>query len=74
MFVTAPAARAKTAWYESFENPQPSWQVEGGDARFEVPVHDRVQGVACTGEGCERLRVSGSGGTHVYFRHDVGRP
>jgi hypothetical protein len=74
VLLTTAAAHAESPWYESFEGPEPTWQPDGGDVRFEILVHDRVQGIASTGQGCERLRISGSGGTKVLFRHEVGRP
>ena len=63
-----------TPWYEGFEGPQPSWRPERGDARFEIRTHRRVRDEAFTGNGSEQVVISGTGGTHVYFRHDVARP
>jgi hypothetical protein len=66
-------ATAQTAWYEGFEGPDPSWKELGGNAAYQVDGHQRVRGVAYTGEGCEWIRVTGSGGSQIYFGHDVGR-
>jgi len=63
-----------SAWYEGFEGPQPSWRPAGGNAQHRVDLHQRIQGEAHTGSGCEVLRVEGSGGSVVYFSHDVGQP
>ena len=68
------AAWPQTASYQGFETPQTSWQPDLADARYQVLLHQRVQGDARTGQWCERLTISANGGTHVYFRHDVGRP
>jgi hypothetical protein len=68
------AAHGQTAWYEGFEGPQPSWRDAGGDARYRIQQHGRLQGEAHTGQGCERLTVVGNQGTCVYVSHEVGRP
>jgi hypothetical protein len=70
---SARPATAQTAWYEGFEGPDPSWKELGGNAAYQVDGHQRVRGVAYTGEGCEWIRVTGSGGSLIYFGHDVGR-
>ncbi len=67
-------AQPAPAWHEGFEGPEPSWQDAGGDARYRVVEHRRLQGDAHAGSGCEWLRVEADGGSHVYFAHDVGRP
>ena len=67
------SAQAQTAWYEGFEGPETSWRPAGGDAQHRMELHKRVQGEAHTGDGCERLRVAGLGGTRVYISHAVGR-
>lgn len=69
----APAG-GQTAWYEGFEGPQPSWRDAGGDAQYRIQQHQRLQGEAHTGGGCERLSVAGNQGTYVYLSHDVGQP
>jgi len=74
LVVGAGEARAQTPWYEGFEGPETSWHEAGGDAQFQVVLHRRVRGEAFTGEGCEHVAVSGTGGTYVYLSHDVGRP
>jgi hypothetical protein len=66
-------AAAQTAWYEGFEGPDPSWKELGGNVAYQVEGHQRVRGVAYTGEGCEWIRVTGSGGSQILFAHDVGR-
>ena len=70
----ARSACGQTPWYEGFEGPETSWRAAGGDAPFQVIKHQRIQGEAFTGDGCEILAISGTGGTSVYFGHDTGRP
>lgn len=65
---------AQSAWYEGFEGPQASWRDAGGSARYRVDAHQRIQGEAHTGRGCEWLRISGTMEGYVYFAHDVGHP
>jgi hypothetical protein len=68
------STHGQTAWYEGFEGPQPTWHDAGGDARYQIQEHRRLQGQAHTGEGCERLTVAGTQGTYAYLSHEVGRP
>ncbi|MBU4400662.1 MAG: hypothetical protein KKE86_15185, partial [Planctomycetes bacterium] len=70
----AGGANALGAWHEGFETPQTSWRDAGGDARYRILKHQRLQGDAHSGKGCEWLRLEGRGGSHVYVAHDVGRP
>ena len=53
---------------------QPSWH----DPRRRRPIpvlrHQRVQGVAHSGNGCEWLQLQADSGSLVYFAHDIGRP
>ncbi len=67
-------ARGTRAWHEGFETPQTSWRDIGGDARYRILKHQRLQGDAHSGKGCEWLRLEGRGGSRVYVAHDVGRP
>jgi len=67
-------ARGETPWYEGFEGPRPSWRSAGGDAPVQVLAHRRVRDEAATGDGCEHVAISASGGTQVYYAHEVGRP
>ena len=67
-------AVAQSPWYEGFEGAQASWQLVGGNAAYRVEVHQRVRGVANTGEGSEYIQVAGTGGTEVFFTHEVGHP
>ena len=67
-------ARGQGPWYEGFEGPQTSWSSAGGDARFEILSHQRVGDEAFTGDGSEKLVVSGTGGSQVHVSHDIGRP
>ena len=71
---TVPAsAHGQTAWYEGFEGPQPTWRDAGGDARYRIQQHRRLQSEAHTGGACERVTVSGNQGTYVHLSHEVGR-
>ena len=74
LVVGGESARAQTPWYEGFEGPETSWHAAGGDAQFQIMAHRRVREGALTGDGCEHVAISGSGGTHFYLSHDVGRP
>ena len=65
---------AGPVWHEGFEGPQPSWRDAGGDARYRVVEHRRLQGDAHAGSGCEWLRLEADGGSYVYFAHEIGRP
>lgn len=67
-------ADGPSAWYEGFEGPHPTWRDAGGNARHRVELHQRVQGQAHTGNGCEWLRISAANGEYVYFAHDIGHP
>ncbi len=57
---------------ESFEGPQVSWQAAEADLTYRVEAHHRFTGDAHTGQGSELVQISGTGGTHVYFAHDIG--
>lgn len=70
----AALGQQQAAWYEGFEGPQPSWRLAGGNARYQLEFQQRIRGEAHGGEGCERLRISGTGGSEIYFGHDVGHP
>jgi hypothetical protein len=71
----APAvAAAQAPWHEGFEGPQVSWRDAGGDARYRIQQHQRVQGTAHTGNGSEWLRLEGDAGSSLQFSHGVGRP
>ena len=65
-----------TAWYEGFEDAQPSWNNAGGNARYQIVEQQRLQDAneSHTGNRCERLRVVGNNGTHAYVSHTVGHP
>jgi len=67
-------AHGQSAWYEGFEGPQTTWRDAGGDGPYRIDLHKRLRGEAHTGDGCERLRLTAGGGTHVHLSHDVGRP
>ena len=56
---------------EQFEGPEPTWHDAGGDAQYKISAHDRVSGVAHSGQGCEQVRLVGNNGTYVYLSHDV---
>jgi hypothetical protein len=67
-------AQAQTGWHEEFETAEPSWRVTGGDATYRVVQHQRVQDNSHGGKGSEWVQIEGSGGSYVYFAHDVGKP
>lgn len=64
----------QSPWYEGFETPEATWRLVGGNAHYQVQRHQRVRGEAHTGEGSEHIQVAGTGGTEVFFSHEVGRP
>ena len=70
----AGSAYGQAPWHEDFEGPSPSWQSSGGNAQVTVQQHQRVSGVAHTGQGCEWFQIAGQGGTASFIAHDVGRP
>ena len=67
-------ALGQSPWSERFEGPETSWREVGGDVRYRIERHERAQGNAHSGGGCERLSVSGQAGTRVYIGHEIGRP
>lgn len=72
LFVATVSA-GSSAWHEGFDGEQPSWQQAGGDARWEIRAHRRVQRAGRTGEACEFIQVFCSGGTRAYVAHAIGR-
>jgi len=70
----ADAPDQQGAWYEGFEGPTVSWRLLGGNAQARVEVHQRARGQAHSGDGCERIRILGTGGGEVLFGHEVGHP
>lgn len=63
----------ESAWYESFEGPQPSWRVLGSDGQYVVRVQQRTDQISHTGQRSEWLQVWGNGGTFIHAEHPVGR-
>ena len=66
-------ARAQVPWRFDFEGPEPSWRDAGGDARYLIQSHQRVQQGAHGGRWCEYLDVRGENGSTVYLKHQVPR-
>ena len=65
-------SKAETGWHEGFEASEASGAMRAGTS-VSCSAASAVQGNAHGGNGCEWIRVEGeSGGTHVYFAHDVG--
>lgn len=64
-------AAAQAVWREDFEGPQPSWREAGGDVRYRVEGHERVDGVARSEGLTETIRFSAGAGTSVFFAHEV---
>ena len=73
MLMVAPPGHGQTTRCEGFEGPEPTWRDAGGNARYRVQQHGRLQGEAHTGTGCERLTLLGDYGTYVHISHEVGR-
>lgn len=67
-------AHAQTAWSERFEGTTPTWHDAGGDAKYRVLKHERLQQNAHSGNGCEWLQIEGNSGSSAYFSLDVGQP
>ncbi len=67
-------AAGQNAWCESFEGPQTSWQAAGGDTRYRIQDHRRVEQEPHAGSRCERISILGEAGTSVYVAHEVGQP
>jgi hypothetical protein len=70
----AAPAPGQAPWHDRFEGPTLSWRQSGGNARYRLLQHQRIQGETHTGNGCEWLRLAGEGGSSAYISHDVGRP
>ncbi len=68
------AAWGQSAWHEGHEGTDTSWREAGGNANYKIELHKRAGDQAHTGNGCEHIRVSGQGGTYVYFSHVVDCP
>lgn len=74
MLLTSATVRGgESAWYESFEGPQPSWRVLGSDGQYAVRVQQRTDQASHTGRRSEWLQVWGNGGTFIHAEHPVGR-
>ncbi len=74
LVVSNSAPGQSSSWFEGFESPEPIWRFAGGNTAARVHLHQRSQAEAHSGSGCERLQISGTGGSEVYFGLDVGRP
>lgn len=68
------SAPASANFRENFEGPEVSWRYSGTDAAVRIEVHERARSQAHWGHGCERIRCTMGHGTHLYFRHEIGRP
>ena len=64
----------QSAWYEGFEGSEPTWKAADADVPYRMRSHQRVQGEAHVGQGCERLVISAGQGTYIHVGHDVGSP
>lgn len=72
IFASQTAAQS-SGWTEGFEGPERSWVPAGGNAQHQFLFHQRMRSEAHRGESCERVQLSGSGGSAVYLAHDVGQ-
>ncbi len=64
--------RAPAAVHEGFETSEVSWRAGDADVVYRVEAHRRIASDPHTGHGSELLQVSGTGGSHIYFTHDIG--
>lgn len=64
----------QSAWYEGFEQKDPSWERLGADVRYNIREQQRTPLIRHTGERSEWISLVGDTGTHVYIGHDVGNP
>jgi hypothetical protein len=71
--VSVVRAACAQGWHEGFETPERSWRVVDG-VHYRVVRHERTQGDAHAGRGCEWLRIETERDSRVVLLHDVGRP
>lgn len=63
----------QSAWYEGFEQMEPSWQRLGADVGYDIREQQRTPHIRLTGERSEWISlVGGEGGTYVHVGHEVG--
>lgn len=64
---------AKGQLRESFEAPQPTWQLAEADCGVKVIAHDRTYRESHSGNGSEHLRLTLGNGTFVHLSHRIGK-
>jgi hypothetical protein len=64
---------SSSALHIGFENSEPSWIDEGGDAKRLVRLHERTSSSAHSGQYSERIGVTATGGTHLHYSYPIGR-
>src|ERR1700722_8206060 len=67
------AALAGPPLREGFETPEISGRDAGGDGNHKIVAHERTTSGAHSGQGCERVQVSGDSSTYVYLSHEIGQ-
>lgn len=65
------AARGQGVVRDDFEGPQTVLRPAGGDTRHKVQIHQRAAHGVHSGRWCEQLRITGNGGTAVYYSYPV---
>ncbi len=58
---------------ESFESPQPTWQLAEADCGVKVLAHDRTYRDSHSGNGSEHLRLALGNGTFVHLSYRIGK-
>ena len=62
---------AHGGFWESFEGPLPTWRVVGGDVRYQLTRHERVDSPVHSGAWSEVMTVQAGGGTYLHAAFDI---
>ncbi|REK11893.1 MAG: hypothetical protein DWQ37_12785 [Planctomycetota bacterium] len=65
------AVRAEGVVRDGFDGPETRLLPAGGDARHTVELHDCTDAGVHSAPRCEQLRISGGGGTAVYYSYPI---
>src|SRR5437867_10214947 len=68
-----PSSPSIAAFHVGFESNEPGWIDEGGDVKRVIRFHDRATASAHSGQHSERIGITATGGTHLYFGYPIGR-
>jgi hypothetical protein len=64
-------AAPRAAYHEGFESDSTSWQASGADAQYRLDRHERTPTDFAAGERSERISITATQGSYVYFAHAV---